>query len=631
MIKPEWLKSLVHCSNHEYLSNPYPRLGEVIVVNLVVASDAPVQQIILRTLPDGEQQFISMKSGSTQNGLTTWQADLTINQPQVAYRFGVQSHDYVWWLNAEGADIIEPFTQFDFKIIANLQPISWLGEAIFYQIFPDRFANGDPSNDPKEEQIPYRNYIRTTLPWGEPGTSQDYGLTFYGGDLQGMDQHISHLLELGINAVYLNPIFSSHTNHRYDCTDYEHVDPTLGGDSALVKLRQTLDHHRMHLLLDIAPNHCSLGHHWFQHAQQDPESAEAGFFYFDEGSGGYESWMGHRMLPKLNYASQELRRRMYADDDSIFRKWLLPPFNVDGWRVDVANMLGKRQDQQFDQEVISGIRQAVKTSKPDVYLIGENFYEAASQLDGRGWDGVMNYAGFSAPLWYWLTGYQKNAMHWEGHLEAQSAWPTEALVRTWQGFLASIPWQIALQQFNLLDSHDTNRIRTILKGNEDLQRLAAIIQFTFPGVPCIYYGDEIGLSDAPGFGSRNCMDWDRSHWKMPLWDFYRELIAFRKNSNILQKGSFKIIHWEEDFILYERALDGHRVWVSANRSSNPRPAAPISVASLGNLEGTTLNSLFDANSATIQSGCIHLPKLEQGGAVWVEQSSANRVLDELQP
>ncbi len=618
MIKPDWVKSLMHCSNHDYLSNPYPRLGQMITVRLTVARDAPIQQIVLRTLPDGEQQFTSMTLADTGDGLAVWQAELGIYQPQVAYRFGIQSDEYVWWLNAAGADIIEPFIQFDFKIIANLQPISWLSDAVFYQVFPDRFSNGDPSNDPLDERVPYRNFTRTTLPWGEPGTSQDYGLTFYGGDLQGIDQHISHLLELGVNAVYLNPIFSSHTNHRYDCTNYEQVDPTLGGDSALIKLRQTLDHHRMHLLLDIAPNHCSLGHHWFQRAQQDPDSAEAGFFYFDEDSGDYESWMGHRMLPKLNYSSQELRRQMYVDDTSIFRKWLLPPFSVDGWRVDVANMLGKRKDQQFDQEVISGIRQAVKTSKPDAYLIGENFYEAASQLDGRGWDGVMNYAGFSAPLWHWLTSYKQGAMLWDGNLESQHAWPTEALVRTWQGFMASIPWQIALQQFNLLDSHDTSRIRTLLKGNEALQRLAAIIQFTFPGVPCIYYGDEIGLSDAPGFGSRNCMEWDESKWNTPLWEFYSKLVDLRKSSEILKDGSFRILYWEKDLILYERELKGKHVLISANRSPMTRPVKPIKLINGMIPEGMQFKSFFEGYNALATKDQLTLPAMPQGAVIWVE-------------
>lgn len=616
--KPAWIRSISHCSNHEYLSNPYPKLGDVIMVSLQVDADAPIEQIILRTMPDGEQQFTTMARGGVSRGLQTWQAELVVNQPLVSYRFGIQTTGHAWWMNAVGASIQEPLSLFDFKIIADLNPISWLREAIFYQIFPDRFENGDPTNDPDREEVGYRGMVRETLPWGQPREGGDYEVAFYGGDLQGINQRLEHLLNLGVNAIYLNPVFTSLSNHRYDGINYEQVDPVLGGDEALVALRQHLNEHGMHYTLDIAPNHCGYMHPWFQQAREDKDSLEAGFFYFDQHPDQYVSWMGHKYVPKLNYASKELRRRMYEGEESVIKRWLKPPFSADGWRVDVANMLGRHNEQQLDGEVIGGIRQAVKSVNPQAYLIGENFYEASEQLDGNGWDAVMNYAGFSGPLWNWLSGVHLDALNWEGEFTSHRPWPTEALVRTWQDHMASVPWQITCQQFNLLDSHDTRRIRSTVNGNDALQRMAAIIQFTFPGVPCVYYGDEIGMMDEPGFGSRNCMQWDENRWNKPLWDFYRKLIDFRKNSEILKDGSFRILYWEKDLVLYERELDGKRILVSANRSPVTRSAKPLKLINGRIMEGTRFKSLFEGHDAFASSDQLTLPALPQGAVIWIE-------------
>ena len=371
---------------------------------------------------------------------------MTISQPLTQYRFGIQAADGVWWLNATGVSAQEPFTLFDFKIIADMSPISWLEDAIFYQVFPDRFANGDPTNDPENDPTGFQDLTRKTFPWGQASSDAGFGVfNFYGGDLAGISMHLDYLTRLGVNAIYLNPIFSALSNHRYDGVNYEKVDPTLGGDEALIELREQLTEKGMHYLLDIVPNHCGYFHPWFQKARQDAKSEEAGYFFFDQHPDDYVSWMGHWGVPKLNYASQKLREKMYAGQDSIIKSWLKPPFSADGWRVDVANMLARCNDQQYDHEVIKGIRMAVKSVNPQAYLVGENFYESSSQLQGDGWDAVMNYAGFSAPLWSWLAGFRQKALNWPGELINHHPWPTELLIKTWQDHLAAIPWQIALQ------------------------------------------------------------------------------------------------------------------------------------------------------------------------------------------
>jgi len=621
MIYPKWLNSLYHSGTADYLSECYPGLGEVISVRLAASLDAPIEQIILRTLPDGEQQFSNMTKVETVGSIQYWQADMTISQPLTTYRFAIQSAEGVWWLNAAGVSIQEPFAIFDFKIIANLSPVSWLNDAVFYQIFPDRFENGDPANDPHGEPTGYPGQTRDTFPWGQ--AKVDVGsnvFDFYGGDLEGISNRLDYLKRLGVNAIYLNPVFSSQSNHRYDGMDYEKVDLTLGGDEALISLREDLAVAGMHYILDIVPNHCGYFHPWFQKAREDSNSEEASYFFFDQHPDGYESWMGHRGVPKLNYASQKLREMMYAGPDSIIRHWLKPPFSADGWRVDVANMLAKRKDQLWDQQVITGIRQAVKVTNPEAYLLGENFYESSSQLQGDGWDAVMNYAGFSAPLWSWLAGYKQDALNWHGELVDHNPWPTEVLVKTWRDHMATIPWQIALQQFNVLDSHDTTRIRSLVKGNDALHRLAVIVQFTFPGVPCVYYGDEIGLMDEEGFGSRNCMQWDVDKWDQSLFDFYQAMITFRKGSDILKKGSFQVLHWEEDFVMIQRVLGQARIFISANRSPEMRPESKVPVSHFGIRNGLKMVSLFGGKSITVSEGNLKLPGLIQGGEIWVEEA-----------
>ncbi|MFZ3071084.1 MAG: alpha-amylase family glycosyl hydrolase [Anaerolineaceae bacterium] len=615
--QPAWLQSVLHFGTADYLSNPRPALKETIMVKLRTPADAPIQQVVLRSIPNGEQQFTLMERVLCADGWQDWTASLTVLEKRTPYRFGIQTGDAVWWINAAGASQEVPFDLFDFKLLADTPAIPWLRQAVFYQIFPDRFENGDSDNDPVNEQIGFHDWVRQTLPWGEPFPYQPGIIPFYGGDLQGITQRLGYLQDLGVNAIYLNPIFTAYTNHRYDVTNYLQVDPVLGGDRALIDLRQALSDAGMHFILDIVPNHCGFGHPWFQKARQDPDSPEAQFFYFDDHPSRYESWMGHGSLPKLNYQSQFLRQRMYAGEEGVFRYWLRSPFSADGWRVDVANMLGRHNEQQLAHEVIPGIRQAVKDTNSKAYLIGENFFEAASQLQGDGWDGVMNYTGFADPLLHWLRPFHQGALGWQDELVLQQRWGTETLVKSWQDHLASIPWSIALQQFNVLDSHDTSRVLTELGGDEILVRLAAVAQFTFPGVPCVYYGDEIGLADAAGFGSRNCMPWDSSAWNQEMFRFYQQLISLRKSSRVLAEGSFQVLYWDDDLLLYQRMLGEERVLVSVNRNPQVTPARSLLLPQAGFTQAKRFAGLFSGKDALVSVGQLYLPDQPKGGEIWL--------------
>ena len=439
-------------------------------------------------------------------------------------------------------------------------------------------------------------------------------MVFYGGDLTGIETHLDYLTDLGVSAIYLNPIFDARTNHKYDVADYDQVDPHFGGNEALVSLRQALTARDMRYILDIVPNHCGYWHPWFQLARIDQTAIEADFFTFSSHPDEYISWLGVWSLPKLNYLSEELRRRMYEGPGAVFRRWLLPPFLADGWRVDVANMLGRQGPIQIGAQVNRGIRMAVKETRQEAYLFGENFFDATEQLQGEQWDGVMNYSGFTYPLIYWLVGMKQKAHGFDEELSTPP-WPTEAMVGMWQSRLAVIPSVVARQQYNLLDSHDTPRIRTVLGENDRLHRLAVTVLMTFPGVPGLYYGDEIGMTDVPDLKSRGCMIWDESGWNRPLHDFHRALIQLRRWSAALQRGGFQVLLIEPDTVAYQRECLGDRVIVIAHRGEKPRPAGTIEVAHGGVADGTRFVDWASGAELIARDGTLPLPEIEQGAMI----------------
>lgn len=614
--QPSWLAHVLHAPTADYLSNPNPALGETITLRLLIPSQAEPDQVVLRTIPNGEQQFTDMLAQSERNGYRVWEASLKVNEPRVSYRFAIQTEGRVWWLNALGVSQSTPLALFDFKLLAGFQPISWLQQSVFYQIFPDRFANGDPANDPIESTDTHYRYTRKTFPWGEAAPRDRRLMPFYGGDLAGIEAHLDYLKQLGINALYLNPIFTAFTNHRYDVSNFREVDPVLGGDQALVSLRQALTQREMRYVLDIVPNHCGSMHPWFQSALQDEKSDTRGYFYFAENKQDYVSWMGFGHMPKLNYASTALRREIIEDEDSVFSYCLKPPFSADGWRVDVGNMLGRQDEHQINLELLRAIRAAVKRVSSEAYLMGENFFEATDQLQGDGWDAVMNYTGFADPILRWLKGYEQDALRCEVVLKADLPWDTSTMLQAWNENLASIPWQIALQQFNLLDSHDTLRLLNLLDGDKTLSRLAAIVQFTFPGVPCLYYGDEIGLANEEGFASRNCFPWDEQHWDQETLGFYRKLIGLRRESPALAGGEFRLLHSDQDLVIFARVLGEEWVLVTANRSEQPHAPMRLDLPTFSLPGEREFEALFGSGCIRAGSGWLDLPELPKGGEVW---------------
>ena len=284
----DWLAQVLHLAQPITFPTP-PCLNESVRVRLLTPLGAPIEQVVLRTIPNGEQHFTDMRPGSEQAGWRVWEADLRVNEPRVPYRFAIRTREVVWWLNAAGIGQGVPFSLFDFKLLADTPAIPWLERSVFYQIFPDRFANGDPANDPVDEALPYRDWRRKTFPWGQPAPHTPGLLPFYGGDLAGIQEKLDYLERLGVNAVYLNPIFKAYTNHRYDVADYAHVDPVLGGDPASAVLERSFAR-QMRYILDIVPNHATW-HPGFR-PQKRTWRARSGNISSRGNPEDYASWLG---------------------------------------------------------------------------------------------------------------------------------------------------------------------------------------------------------------------------------------------------------------------------------------------------------------------------------------------------
>lgn len=630
-----FLSSIHHDGSARYVLLEHgedQNIGDIVTVRLRAAPHAPIERLLLRFAPDGEQQFIEMQpqmqriEHAENPACNWWQASLQIHMPVTRYRFLIfvssenNREDGAWWYNAAGLQRSTPTDGQDFCLLANYAAPTWVRDSVFYQIFPDRFADGDPENNVRQGEFEYRGAKSFSRPWGEPPTPHfpDSMVEFFGGDLAGVSQKLDYLLDLGVNALYLNPIFTARSNHRYNVTDYEQVDPHLGGNSALVALRNLTQANGIRLMLDIVPNHCGYHHSWFQEALKDIHAPSAQFFTFYHHPDDYACWLGVRSLPKLNYRSQALRDIMYSGQASIFRRWLRPPYSIDGWRLDVANMLARQGVDQLGVEIGRGIRQAVKEENPQAYLLGENFFDGTPQLQGDLWDATMNYAGFSMPLWYWLGRFAIFQHAEPHHIAAQTPYPTRALAESWQNFRAAIPWTVARQQFNLLGSHDTARILSGVQGNPALNRLAAGILMTYPGVPSIFYGDEVGLT-GEGDQTRSCMPWDPAQWDHDLRRFYQTLIRLRRTSSALIHGGFQVLLIEENTIAYLRDSNDEQIVVIAHRGPAERPNGSIPVAHGAIPDGAQFTELFSRQQATVSNGKLAVGALPAGITIWISQ------------
>ncbi len=454
----------------------------------------------------------------------------------------------------------------------------WVKNAVFYQIFPERFANGNKRNDPPGVQ-----------PWGGVPTPNN----FFGGDLAGIRQHIGYLRRLGVTAIYLNPIFQAPSNHKYDTTNYLKIDPHFGTLADFRALVHDLHAAHIRVILDGVFNHTGTTFHAFKEAvAKGPTSPYwtwytfYGFPVVEQPKPNYASWWGLWSLPKLNYANPAVRSYIL---DKVVPFWGRQ--GIDGWRLDVPNEITQPG---FWQD----FRKAVKAINPDAYLVGEIWTDPRAWIRGNKFDATMNYPFRDAVLGFAAGKTSPSAF--DATLAAQRADEGTAT----DGM------------FNLLGSHDTERLLTAMGGDAARQRLAALVQFTYPGAPVIYYGDEIGMSGPKDPGDRGCFDWNRKHWNLATHAFYRRLIALRKAHPALRTGSFQTLLTDDrqDVFAYERQLGRDRLVVVLNAAS---ASADVTLPAGGFPDGTRLTDLLTGDRHVVQAGHVELPHLSLGGALLV--------------
>lgn len=469
---------------------------------------------------------------------------------------------------------------------------AWVKDAVFYQIFPERFANGDPALNPPD-----------VSPWGgEPTTTN-----FFGGDLKGVLEHLDHLSTLGVNAIYFTPLFEATTNHKYDTRDYLKVDPHFGTNDDVRTLVEACHARDIRVVLDAVFNHAGRTFPPFVDVlERGADSPYADWFHVREfplevhdGIPTYETFAFEPIMPKLNTEHPEVKAYLLE----VARYWIAE-IGVDGWRLDVANEV----DHAFWRE----FRRTVKAANPDAYIMGEVWHDAVMWLQGDQFDAVMNYPVTDAILDF----FAKDRVDAAGFAEAIGAQ------------LAAYSETVTLAAFNLLDSHDTPRLLTQCGGNERRMRLAALFQLTYPGVPCIYYGDEIGMAGGGDPDCRRCMIWDESRQNADLFAFYRDTIALRTSHAALRSPHIAFLQAERGggVLVYERRAEvdgddgggrgkwtseagGERFIIAMNASILP---ATVSV----DADGAAWTDAYSGQPAPIADGRLQTELPAFGYAVW---------------
>ncbi|HEX3758572.1 MAG TPA: maltodextrin glucosidase [Kofleriaceae bacterium] len=560
--------------------------------------------VYLRAEPDNEELLIAMQPVGAVNGLTCFEAVLPWDRgnPTTHYAFKVIDGRRQRWLAADGVHPHPPPRELHFKVCRADAPPAWIADQIVYQIFPDRFCQGDPAIAVATDEYIYGTGRMRVVrrPWGAPVDPATGPTAFYGGDLIGIRHQLDYLAgELGVTALYLNPIFTSGSNHKYDTEDYDRVDPHLGGNAALVELAAALRARGMRLVLDAVVNHTGADHPWFDRfgrhgggAHGSPDAPHRAWYVFD--ADGYASWKGHASLPVLDFAAPGVQAEIYGGSGAVVRRWLRPPYAIDGWRFDVIHMLGEGPGAWNNAHHVRQLRRAVRDENPDGYVLGEHFGEATRWLQGEQEDGAMNYYGFAHPVRAWLAGRDLGEEPAELSGDELERWLTAARAR--------VPYDNQLAQLNLIDSHDTTRMLTAVGGDPGRMALAVTLLFTYPGVPCIYYGDEIGLPGGRDPDCRRCFDWDRAQWDAALHAHYRRLIAWRKARPEWRHGAYQALAATGDALAFARYTARSITLVAVNRGSAPA-VLPLPLADLP-LEVTRWQ---DADGAAPPAGEVAIP------------------------
>ncbi len=551
-----------------------------------------------------------MKQAEQTELFDYYEAKIIVGTEPVTYHFEIKSEENFYAYDSLGLnDSIRP--EYDFRIVPGFHTPDWAKGAVMYQIFTDRFCNGDPDNDVVNNEYYYIDrHVHAVQNWYK--APENFDVTdFYGGDLAGVMQKLDYLEDLGVEVIYFNPLFVSPSSHKYDTQDYDYIDPHFG--VILEDCEEVLepnDHQNAHaeryihrvtskanlrasnqlfadlvaeahkrgirVIIDGVFNHCGSFNKWLdrEHVYEEAEGFEMGAYYAEDSpyhdyfrfyeedafpkNRTYERWWGHETLPKLNFeGSKELEDTIL----NIARKWVSPPYNADGWRLDVAADLG--HSEAYNHEFWKKFRKVVKEANPDALILAEHYGNPSKWLEGDQWDSVMNYDAFMEPVSWFLTGMEKHSEAFRPEMLGNDQMFISSMRYNMAQFLPS-SLQVAMNQ---LSNHDHSRFLTrtnhkvgralnlgAAAASEDINkavfREAIVMQMTWPGAPTLYYGDEAGLCGFTDPDNRRAYPWGRED--KALIDFYREMIWFHRANPVFRDGSLKILYSTHNVLAYAR-------------------------------------------------------------------------------
>ena len=593
-----------HDGSGLYVQAGTPGLGDVVPVRVRVPAQSAVESVYVRVVRDAEPIFVPAVADGGDENEKWFTADIPVHNSVTNYRWLLDRGSTGYsWLNGTGEYQRDIADLHDFRLTVYPAGPDWALDAVVYQVFPDRFASSGAAREMPSWAMPAQ--------WDDevvhvgPDTPRQY----FGGDLDGIRDHLSHLTELGANTLYLTPIFPARSNHRYNASSFAHVDPLLGGDEALARLAAEVHQRGMRIVGDLTTNHSGDDHPWFSLALADPAAVERSFYYVAD-DGSYAAWLGHQSLPKFDLQSPPLRERMFGPDDSIVARWLRPPFELDGWRIDVANMTGRHAQHDHANSVAREIRATMAAVRPESVLLAEHCHDAAGDLTGDGWQGTMNYAGFTRPVWSWLTA-PDNGLGFLGMPVGVPRRSGPATVTTMRDFAASVPWKVAERNWNLLASHDTPRFLTVT-GERALVEVGVGLQMTLPGSPMIFAGEELGFEGVDGEHARTPIPWHRrERWDQHTLRFFQELIAVRQAHPALRRGGLRWLFAADDALGFLRETTDERILIVVSRGPWPGTTLPARLLGDGGPQ-----MLYGGMTLRVDGRAVAVPGDGPGVGIW---------------
>ena len=616
-------RALFTDTTEEYISPAEPEPFDTLKVRFRTARN----NIDRVSLVSGNKSYIMSKEDSEDKHFDFYNIELPLEDTKISYHFEIQTGRLKGFYDTRG--VVEAVNEYyDFVVIPGFHTPEWAKGAVMYQIYVDRFCNGDTSNDVQTAEYCYIGEpVQKVEDWNRYPAQMDVR-DFYGGDLQGVLDKMDYLQELGVEVIYFNPLFVSPSNHKYDIQDYDYIDPHFGkiveeegeilppgqrenrfatkyvnrvtnyanleaSNELFIRVVEEAHRRGMHVIIDGVFNHCGSFNKWLDRERiyENAKGYEKGAYvsqdspyrsYFDFHDSNrwpynpsYDGWWGHDTLPKLNYeGSKELMDYMMR----IGKKWVSPPFCADGWRLDVAADLG--HSQEFNHYFWKEFRKAVKEANPEAIILAEHYGNTRDWLQGDEWDTVMNYDAFMEPVTWFLTGMEKHSDDFREDLlgNAESFW---GAMKHHSASFPTPSWQVAM---NELSNHDHSRFltrtnhkvgRTATLGpqaaeqgiNRAVFREAVVMQMTWVGAPTVYYGDEAGVCGFTDPDNRRTYPWGREDTQ--LVQFHKDVIRLRRENNELRKGSLKYVDSDYNFLAYGRFHKYGQCLILINNNDHP--------------------------------------------------------------